>query len=248
MEDTQNNTENFTVQPEDDEAQALTPEEQAERDKQELQILKGRADMLGIKYSNNIGLATLKAKIEEKTSAADEIRDAASEDTQTTAPPVQDAEQVNALTAALAEDDPSKIDFSTWSKKDREAYCREYGRREALKLIRLRVACMDPKKKDIPGEIITTGNRYIGTVRKFIPFGEFTDEGYHVPNCIYQVLKARKFLQITTKRDRHTGTNRTTTRWVPEFSLEVLPPLTEDELSRLAMEQQASGRIQDNSL
>src|SRR5690606_33228500 len=116
--------------------------------------------------------------------------------------------------------------------------------RENMKLVRLRIVNMDPKKKDLPGEIITIANEYLGTVRKYVPFGEVTDNGYHVPYCIYKELKARKFLNIRTYKDRKNNNQvHVEQNWAPEFALEVLPPLTKDELARLATAQAASGSL-----
>lgn len=205
---------------------------------EELKLLKGRADMLGINYSNNISAATLRKKIEDQlegNSEEDEASDVVEEDS---ALSEEYSEEVSAS---------GEPDFSKMSKRDIEIYLRNTLRQEALKLVRIRVACMDPKKKEVPGEIFSVGNKYIGTIKKFVPFGEATDVGYHVPHCIYEMMKARKFLQITNTRDRRTGVNITKTRYVPEFAIEVLPQLTEEELTKLAVEQQASGRLREDN-
>lgn len=110
---------------------------------------------------------------------------------------------------------------------------------EQMKLVRIRISCLDPKKKELEGEIITVANSYIGTVRKFVPYGEKTDNGYHVPYCIYQFLKDRQFLQIRTRKVG--GKEFAETNWVKEFSIEVLPQLTKEELADLAAAQLARG-------
>jgi hypothetical protein len=204
---------------------------------EELKLLKARADVLGIVYSNNIRVETLRKKIEDHLEGntsddSNEDRDNFSNEAQESAP----------------ENHSSSLpDFSKMSKSELDFYLRTTLRNEALRLIRIRVACLDPKKKEVPGEIFSTGNKYIGTIKKYVPFGEATDAGYHVPNCIYEMMKARKFLQITNTRDRRTGVNITKSRYVPEFALEVLPQLTQQELAKLAVEQQASGRLRDDN-
>ena len=72
-------------------------------------------------------------------------------------------------------------------------------------------------------------------------YGEDTDNGYHVENIIYQQLKARKFQSITTKSVK--GQIQVSTRWVPEFALEVMTPLTKEELKDLAASQAAAGGL-----
>lgn len=196
----------------------------------ELTLLKERAKTLGIKHSGNIGVEALREKINEKIEGTGSQND-------------EDEEKETAEGAEEATKETP--DFSKMTKSQRAVWVRNNTRDEAMKLVRIRIACMNPNKKALPGELFTTGNKFIGTVTKFVPFGEATDEGYHVPNCIYQMLRNRKFLQVTEKRDRRTGTNVTKTRYVPEFSVEVLPPLTEEELAKLATEQKASGRLRD---
>lgn len=174
----------------------------------ELTLLKQRADTLGISYSNNIGIETLKARIEEKLNG---------------------------------DKDEPKQKEETEAEYRARVHKRLY--QENMKLVRLRITCLNPNKKDIPGEIISVGNKYLGTVRKYVPFGEKTDNGYHVPYCIYKFLKNKKFLSIRSYRDRLTNRQVQEHRLVPEFALEVLPPLTDKELEDLAKAQLAAGSI-----
>jgi len=116
-------------------------------------------------------------------------------------------------------------------------------REEQTKLVRLRIQNLDPKKKDLQGEIITVANEYLGTVKKFVPYGEVTDNGYHVPYCIYEFLKTKRFLNIRTTRDRVTKQIKVEHNMALEYSLEVLDPLTKEELARLAASQAAAGSL-----
>lgn len=203
-------------------------------ERQELEVLKARARMIGLTFSNNIGLSALRAKVNAKLSE---------ESTDDLEPPEEDptldsTEAANA-SAALA----SAAAPAAPVKKAKKLTLRQYLINEEMKLVRVRIANLDPKKKDLPGEIITVANEHLGTVRKYIPFGEATDEGYHIPMCLYRFLEARRFQNIRTIKDRRTGTTRVESNWQREFSLEVLPQLTEDELNRLAMAQTAAGSI-----
>ena len=108
----------------------------------------------------------------------------------------------------------------------------------------VRITNLDPKKKDLPGEVFTVANEHLGTVRKFVPYGEVTDNGYHVPYCIYKALKARKFLNIRTFKDRQNQNQiKVEQSWAQEFALEVLPTLTPDEIKKLAAAQSAAGGL-----
>lgn len=181
----------------------------------ELTILKQRARLMGIAYSNNIGLPALKLKIEAKQAEASDEP--------------EEQEVDNPLTGELAGAPKMTI--------------RELMQKEEMKLIRLRITCLDPKKKELPGEIFTVANEFLGTVKKFIPFGEVTDNGYHVPYCLYQMLASRKFLNIRVIKSSG-GKERVEHNWVKEFALEILPPLTKIEMDRLAAAQAAAGTFE----
>lgn len=188
----------------------------------ELDLLKMRADAIGVTYSNNIGVDTLKERIAAKLN-----------DTIKTQP--SDTDEPNAFLSS-----PEVPEGSAPVKK---LSLRQHLINENMKLVRCRITCMDPKKKDLGGEILTVANEYLGTVKKFVPFGEATEDGFHVPYCLYKFLEGRKFLQIRTTKDKKTGHINVSEQWVREFSLEVLPQLTQKELNQLGTEQQASGRI-----
>lgn len=174
--------------------------------KDEFTLLKEQADVLGIQYSNNIGLETLKSRIQEK----------------------------------LGNDEESVEEAPT---KKAKPSSRQKAIEEQTKLIRVRITCMNPNKREVPGGIFAVGNKYIGTVRKYIPYNT-TEDGYHVPNCLLELLKRKKFTQRIKVKDRSVlGGERIETRTVNEFAIEVLPPLTEAEIKELAEEQRATGRV-----
>lgn len=184
----------------------------------ELALLKGRAKMMGIVHSNNIGLEALRQKIAAKMEGLPD------------APEVPEAStaQPNPL-AELPEVPTNKPGL------------RQYIHDKQMKLVRLRITNMDPKKKDLPGEIFTVANDILGTVKKFVPYGEATDNGYHVPYCIYRMLEKRRFLNIREGRARNGKPAPTTSSWAKEFALEVLPPLSPAQIRELATAQAAAG-------
>lgn len=181
----------------------------------ELTLLKERAKTLGISHSPNIGLEALKQKIQAKLDGTD------------------------AVGSAPSDDDEDYAELTPSQRRKHEAHMRHTQHQEQMKLVRLRITNLNPVKKDLRGEIITVGNKYIGTVRKFVPFGEATDAGYHVPFCIYNELKERKFISV--KRRKAANGQQVIEQFpVPEFALEVLTPLTEQELAQLARNQAAA--------
>lgn len=200
--------------------QALNPnaDEQAV---DELTLLKERAKAMGIPFSNNISLETLRKRVADKMEGKDE------------------APEVNALTG-----DPEiaqAMVAKPLNQKDNAVALRKLMHATQMRQVRVRITNMDPKKKDLPGEIWTVANEYLGTVRKFVPYGEQTDDGYHIPYCLYRLLDSKRFLHIRDVKDRTTGIVRQDKVWAKEFSLDVLPTLTQAELDRLAAAQAAAG-------
>lgn len=170
----------------------------------ELASLKQRADLLGISYHPSIGLEKLRAKVNEAV-----VQEA----------PDKDADEVVKDVVATQES---------------EAARRLRLRNEAAKLVRIRLTCMNPNKKEWDGEIITAGNAAVGTFKKYIPFN--ADDGWHVPNIIYQQLLQRECQIFVTVRDER-GNKMRKGKLIKEFAIEVMPQLTEKELAELARRQ-----------
>lgn len=135
--------------------------------------------------------------------------------------------------------EPTKV---VKEEKETEGQLKARKRKEANALIRIRVSCMNPVKKEWEGEIITTGNGAVGTIRKYVPFN--ADEGYHVPHMIYQQLLQRQCQVFYTKKDSK-GNKSRVGKLIKEFSIEVLPPLTERELKDLAQRQAMANGTSD---
>ena len=113
-------------------------------------------------------------------------------------------------------------------------------RKEASALVRVRVTCMNPNKKEWKGEIFTASNSIVGTFRKYVQFN--TEEGWHVPQIILNMIKARQFQTFyTIKNERGVAVRKG--KLVPEFAVEVLPPLTEKELLELSHRQALAGGV-----
>lgn len=120
------------------------------------------------------------------------------------------------------------------SSAETEGQRRMRLKNDAARLIRIRLTCMNPNKKEWDGEVITTGNSVVGTFSKFVPFT--AEDGWHVPNIIYQQLKDRECQVFTTVRDSKGNATRKG-RMIKEFAIELLPPLTPQELKELAQRQ-----------
>ena len=170
----------------------------------ELEALKARANLLGVKFHPSISLE----KLREKVNAA-----------------------VTSDGAATSEEeakDPAEPKQETIGEK------RKRLKTEALKLVRIRLTCLNPAKKEWEGEIITVGNSLIGSVKKFVPFN--ADDGWHVPHVIYQQLKERQCQVFYTATDAR-GNKVRKGKLIKEFAIEELDPLTPEELDELARRQ-----------
>jgi len=181
-----------------------------------LTTLKERADQLGIKYHPSIGVDTLAEKIKA-------VMDSTATTTQAETPAV-------VIPAAAA---PAAVEETLGQERQRL-------KREAHALVRIRLSCMNPAKKEWTGEIMTVGNSLVGSVTKFIPFN--AEEGWHVPQIMLQQLQDRKCQIFTTIKQKN-GVAVRQGKLIKEFAIEILPPLTEAELHDLAQRQAMSGAI-----
>lgn len=179
-------------------------------DKAYRESLKNRADLMGIKYPNNVSNDRLAAMIQD---ALEGKKD--------------------------PEKEPAKENTA------RKVNPREAIRRNAMKLVRVRITCHNPNKQQLEGEIFTVANEYIGTVSRYVPFGSKSENGTHIEQCIYDHLVGRKYLHIDSREDKHTKRIRTITKDAKEFSVEVLPPLTKEELTALRNDQRIRGAIEE---
>lgn len=179
---------------------------EVETTQDELAMLKARADMLGITYHPSIGVEKLRDKIN----------------------------------VALAEDDntpetpPNPPVAVAAAEPETPAQKRKRMKLEATALVRIRLTCMNPAKREWDGEIITVGNALVGTLSKFVPFN--AEEGWHVPKMMYEFLKERQ-CQIFVAKKTKNGVTIREGKLIKEFAIEVLPALTQRELHDLAQRQ-----------
>ena len=119
----------------------ITAQEREERRALRAELLK-----LGINSSPNASVHTLRAKLAQAQSQSDPKVEESS------APKVEESSSVAPSPAPL----PSRADALEKAKKD------------ALKLIRLRIQNVNPAKADLHGEIFTFANEVIGKVSKYV--------------------------------------------------------------------------------
>jgi len=189
-----------------------------ETNEDELTLLKQRADMMGITYHPAIGVAKLKEKV---AAALNDTKSSEGSD----------------------EDEVSKTASPTpeLSAADKQRMLHTRLRNEANRLVRVRVTCMNPNKKNWHGEIKSVSNDIIGTVKKFIPFG--LEEGYHIPAVLLDLLKSCQYQHFTHIK-KPNGQKVAVSKLLPEFAIEVLDPLTPAELDDLKKRQALNHSIE----
>ena len=177
----------------------------------ELTTLKERADLLGITYHPSIGVEKLRDKINAHLEGTQEAE---------AAPVVVEEEQAPA--------------GETLAQRNVRL------RKNAAKLIRVNVTCMNPAKKEWEGEIFTAGNSIVGTHKKYVPFN--TEDGWHIPQIILnQILQRKCQVFFSAKDDR--GNKIRKGKQIKEFAVDILPPLTPEELKDLAQRQAMGNTI-----
>jgi len=112
---------------------------------------------------------------------------------------------------------------------------------QAMKLVRVIVTPNDPNMVNYPGLIFTVGMSGINNgqmIKKFVPFNN--EEGWHVPSIILRQIEhaeMQKFKTVT----RPDGEKVLEPYVTKKFNVRELPPLTREELDKLAARQGAAG-------
>jgi hypothetical protein len=147
-------------------------------------------------------------------------------------------EKVNAaIVGAPKEEEPEQV---VEQNVESETARRNRLKQEAAKLVRIRVTCMNPGKAEWEGEIFSVGNSVVGSFTKYVPFN--APDGWHVPHIIYEQLINRQCQVFQTVSDSR-GNKVRKGKLIKEFSVEVLPQLTAEELRELAQRQALSKSI-----
>jgi len=115
-------------------------------------------------------------------------------------------------------------------------------KKEAERLVRCRVSCMNPDKNGIPGEVKSVGNRFIGQITQYVPYN---NEPIHLRHIIFEMLKECKYTMHVISKNK-LGMDVTTPKQVKEFNIEILPFLTQAEIDDLKHQQAITGRLDDS--
>jgi len=147
-------------------------------------------------------------------------------------------ERVNAAISGTREEDSERP-----AKDETDVARRSRLKKKASRLIRVRIHCNDPAKKDWPGEYITVGNNAVGTYRKYVPYNQ--DEPFHLPEIIVNALREKRVQVFATKKSKN-GIPVRESKSIAAYAIEIVQPLTEEELTQLANSQMARNALSDN--
>jgi len=207
----------------------------------DIEVLRATATDLGLKFSGNTGVDTLRTKIIDHAKTlevpsddkADQLPDLGDDDEE----PIEVAKAIPAGPSIeeLLKMDPKEIEDP--------ALRRKVIRAKALRLVRVRVTNLDPSEAQLEGALITVTNKYTGKVSKFVPFGEANEAGWHVPEIILNYLRSQKFVMRREVKGGQFGVKKYNTSHVNKYQIDVLPALTKDEVAKLAAHQRAAGSI-----
>lgn len=203
----------------------------------DIESLRVRATGLGINFSGNTGAATLQKKI---TAALDDsVNILGGNEPLPEIMPKRPMPKGKRTLAELQTMDVQSIDPND------QILIRQVVRAKALVLRRVQIQNLDPSDAELAGAVVTVMNKYTGKVSKFIPFGEGSENGYHIPQILLNHLLDQKFVIRKAKKGGHFGVKTYTSHMTPKFAITILPDLTKDELKHLADRQSASQAISD---
>ena len=210
-----------------------------------IEPLRKLAKDMNVPFSGNTGLETLRNKLSQHLSKF--VTSNPSNPSEFDEPDLsgysKDLEEIQVNKPVRVQ--KPKIDLLTVDPSTIEdlGLRREAIRAQALRLVRVKIQNLDPNDAAVTGAIISLQNKYTGKVSKLIPFGDETENGYHIPWMMYEHLKQWKFPLRKEIRGGRFGVKTYKTVMTNKFNVEILPPLTMTELTELKNLQRASQSI-----
>ena len=153
-----------------------------ETQEDKVEWLKDRCDELSISFHHKAGYDKLTSLLLEHYNKKDE-----EVEEQT---PTEDNQESWEVADLKFKSLDRYVDETETQFKDRK-------RKEASKLVRVRIACMNPMKSEWEGEIFTFANDIV-TIRRMVPF----DVETHVELALLNIIRERKFQRFSKKKER----------------------------------------------
>ena len=191
----------------------------------EMTSLKTRADLMGVPYHVSIGLDKLREKV-----------NAHLVDTQTPVVSVAKIDAPVVVTVGVGATVEELIEgyHAAVAANLSPAQKRSEALKECNRLVRIQINCLNPIKRDWPGETFEVSNSVVGTFKKYVPFDNTA--GYHVPHIILQAIQERQ-CQIFVNGTDASGNPTKRAKVIKEFAVQILPSLTQVEIKELAQRQ-----------
>lgn len=114
----------------------------------------------------------------------------------------------------------------------------ETARKECMKLVRISLSCLDSSKSELDGEFFQAANG-VCNVKRYVPF----NVPWHIEQILYDTIKEKK-MQKVVSAGKDSSVNRKTLL-ASAYAMEILDPMTQQELDDLAKVQAARQSIED---
>lgn len=182
-------------------------------DAEEIESLHKKLDLMGVKYHHKAGAEKLRALV---------------------------ASTIEEATAPVKQEVPDYMPEDSIGLVETKGARAVRLRREASALVRVIVSCMNPEKREWDGEMFSVGNSVVGQYKKYVPFNN--ESGYHVPQIILNHM-LEKECQIWVNKKNARGEKVKVGRLIKELNVQIMSPLSIDELRELGMQQSRSHSI-----
>lgn len=139
--------------------------------------------------------------------------------------------------------DTQETDKERVTGKETPVERRTRKHKEAMALVRCLIVCNDPNKRDWPGEWLGVSNGAGVSIRKLVPYNQ-PDKPFHLPRIMVNMLREKQVQVFVSKPGKY-GTPIRVSRSIAAYTINELPPLTQQELSDLAKSQLARGALDD---
>jgi hypothetical protein len=188
-----------------------------------IEALRKLAKDMEVPFSGNTGLETLRNKIVARLShfvSASPDNENQFDEPDLASDPEEDFEPIQ-VNKPMKVSKP-KLDLLSMDPTTIEdvSLRRQVIRAQALRLVRVKIQNLDPSDAVLSGAIMSLQNKYTGKVAKYVPYGEESENGYHIPWMMYEHLKQWKFPLRKEQKGGRFGVKTYKTVMVPKFSIE----------------------------
>ena len=123
-------------------------------------------------------------------------------------------------------------------EKQQEALVHQALELDNLKLTHVIITPNDPSRLQQQGEIFGGGNSVLGTITRFVPFGE----NWLIENILYKHIRDKQYQYF--KVHQKDGKEFVESKLLPAYNIQVLPLPTEKEIKELAQAQLARNSVE----